>query len=545
MNVLLLSMPDSFEHMPPIAVRMPNGALASLAGNVDSQHRVAIADLILVQSSVRATVERLVREIEPDVVGLSVMTFQRATALALATFVRALRPSVRIVAGGYDPSLASRAYEPCAAIDFIVRGEGEQTLRELLRALERSASAVARSASEGGSLSGERVDLSSIRGLSYRTADGFVRNADRPIMPLASTELQLPNRGARVLGGYTMLGRTVDVVETSRGCTFDCSFCSIIEMRGRNFHPYPIDRVLADISDARAHGAEAIFLVDDNITLDVGRFEQLCHAIVDAGFDDTDYIVQAMTAPIAQHGARLAPLMRRAGFRYVFLGIENIVDEDLRFLRARAKNALREGGRTVGNASLEAIRHLHDNGMYVVGGLIVGNPDDTRSSIDANLAFARQHVDWPYIQHPTPYPGTPMTREFQERGLIVDEDVSHYDGTTAVVRSEHVSAEDIEFLRWRAERWMKVRHMPAALAHNPLFVLRNALGMLTHTFAGTSLRSIVGLEDEHAVFARFRERRRLERNVYRRPDIEPAHADSRLQQGRVRAGHPPPVDRPA
>ena len=142
---------------------------------------------------------------------------------------------------------------------------------------------------------------------------------------------------------------------TSRGCTFDCSFCSIIEMRGRNFHPYPIDRVLADIADARAHGAEAIFLVDDNITLDVERFEALCQAIVDAGFDDADYIVQAMTAPLAQHGARLAPLMRRAGFRYVFLGIENILDEDLEFLRARAKNARREHGRTIGNASIEAI----------------------------------------------------------------------------------------------------------------------------------------------------------------------------------------------
>ena len=53
MNVLLLSMPDSFEHMPPVAIRMPNGALASLAGNIDPHHRVAIADLILVQDSVR------------------------------------------------------------------------------------------------------------------------------------------------------------------------------------------------------------------------------------------------------------------------------------------------------------------------------------------------------------------------------------------------------------------------------------------------------------------------------------------------------------
>ena len=136
MNVLLLSMPDSFEHMPPVAIRMPNGALASLAGNVDSHHRVAIADLILVQSSVRPTIQRLVREIDPDVVGLSVMTFQRATALEIAKFLRRLSPRLKVVVGGYDPSLAAHAYEACEAVDFIVRGEGELTLRELLRALE-------------------------------------------------------------------------------------------------------------------------------------------------------------------------------------------------------------------------------------------------------------------------------------------------------------------------------------------------------------------------------------------------------------------------
>src|SRR5207249_247322 len=108
-------------------------------------------------------------------------------------------------------------------------------------------------------------------------------------------------------------------------------------------------------------------------------------------------------------------------------------------------------------------------------------------------------------------PRTPMTRDFRERGLIVDEDVAHYDGTTAVVRSEHVAAEEIEFLRWRAERWMKVKHMPAAFRHSPLFVLRHAAEMLAQTFRGTTARSLVGLESEAAVFARFRSRRRRER----------------------------------
>jgi anaerobic magnesium-protoporphyrin IX monomethyl ester cyclase len=521
MNVLLLSMPDSFEHMPPVAIRMPNGALASLAGNVDPHHRVSIADLILVQSSVAPTIARLVDELQPDLVGLSVMTFQRLTALKIARLVRLLRPSARIVVGGYDPSLAPEAYASSVDVDFIVRGEGEETLRELLRALEDEEPAGAGRSRERQT-SAERYGA--IAGLSHRTGDGFVHNPPRSIVPLATSPLRLPNRDARVLAGYTLLGRQVDVVETSRGCTYDCSFCSIIEMRGRNFHPYPIDRVLADVADARTHGARAIFLVDDNITLDVRRFEALCQAIVESGFNDTEYFVQAMTAPIAQHGARLAPLMKQAGFRYVFLGIENVLDEDLGFLRARAKNARREHGRTVGNASVEAIEHLHRHGMYVVGGLIVGSPDDTRASIETNLEFARRYVDWPYIQHPTPYPRTPMTEEFRARGLIVDDDVSHYDGTTAVVRTEHVPAEDIEFLRWRAERWMKLRHFPAALVHSPRFVARHGLRMLAHTFAGSTLRSMLGLEDQTAVFARFRQQRRRERQYIHLEPLELPHA---------------------
>ncbi|HWT82546.1 MAG TPA: radical SAM protein, partial [Candidatus Methylomirabilis sp.] len=267
MRVLLFSMPDSFEHMPSVAIRMPNGALTSLAGNLDAHHRVAVADLILVQDRVRETVEWLVQGFEPDVVGLSVMTFQRRTALKLIEVVRRLRPGVRIVVGGYDPTLAPEAYTgPAAdgAADFIVRGEGEITFRELLRAM--------------GADRGYEV----IAGLSYRSGQGFVHNRDRPVTSLESHEIRLPNRGARVLTGYTLVGRQIDVVETSRGCTFDCSFCSIVEMRGRNFHTYAFDRILADIRDARARGAEAIFLVDDNITLNVRRFEALCRAIIDA-----------------------------------------------------------------------------------------------------------------------------------------------------------------------------------------------------------------------------------------------------------------------
>jgi hypothetical protein len=147
----------------------------------------------------------------------------------------------------------------------------------------------------------------------------------------------------------------------------------------------------------------------------------------------------------------------------------------------------------------------------VVGGLIVGNPGDTREAIEANLAFARSNVDWPYIQHPTPYPATPMTRDLASRGLISSDDVSRYDGTTPVVRNPRLSADEIEFLRWRAERFMKLRHFPAALLHSPWFVLRHARRMLAHTFRGSSWRSALGLESERTAFERYKALRQAER----------------------------------
>src|SRR6266852_418249 len=348
MNVVLLSMPDYFEHMPPVAVRMPNGALTSLAGNVDAHHQVAVADLILSHRQVRGTVTRLVREFDPDVVGLSVMTFQRRTAGRIINLLRALKPGVKVVVGGYDPSLAGEAYEG-------------------------------------------------------------------------------------------------------------------MEVRGRNFHTYRFHRILADITDARDHGARTIFLVDDNITLNVHRFEALCHAIIDAGLNKLDYFVQAMTSAIATHGKTLAPLMREAGFRYVFLGIENILEGDLQFLRATAKNTERDNGQHVGNASVKAIDYVRQNKMFVVG------------------------------------------------GLIMNQRLEEYDGTTAVVRTEHVAAEEVEYLRWKAERWMKIRHMPAALLHDPWFVVRHGPQMLAHTFRGCTLRSVLGLEDEWRAFERYKAIRNQER----------------------------------
>ena len=132
-----------------------------------------------------------------------------------------------------------------------------------------------------------------------------------------------------------------------------------------------------------------------------------------------------------------------------------------------------------------------------------------------------------------------MTKDFRDRGLIVDEDLTHYDGTTAVVRSEKMTSDEIEFMRWRAERWMKLRYFPQAALRNPRFVMRHGLEMLGHTFAGCRWRSFFSRRAEREAFAGFKEVRAREREQLIR-DLELASERRPLQPSRF----PIPIPNP-
>ena len=168
MNILLLSMPDSFEHMPPVAIRMPNGALGSLAGNVDPHHRVAVADLILVQGASATTVERLVREHAPDVVGPVGHDVPARTALAhhRSSCARCARRAHR--RGRLRP-------EPGA------RGLHRARARRGLHRARRGRGDVSRA---GARHRARRASSAEIAGLSFRDGDEFLHNPDRAGRPV-------------------------------------------------------------------------------------------------------------------------------------------------------------------------------------------------------------------------------------------------------------------------------------------------------------------------------------------------------------------------
>ena len=134
MKILLFSCPDATHPLFPRFSKNPQLGLCSLAAMVRDIADVRIGDLVLKRRNVRKAIKEAMDIAKPDLVGISTMTFQYETAKGIAREIREIDPDVKIAIGGYHASLASRkiAVDDIQYFDFIIRGEREQTFRELV-----------------------------------------------------------------------------------------------------------------------------------------------------------------------------------------------------------------------------------------------------------------------------------------------------------------------------------------------------------------------------------------------------------------------------
>lgn len=416
MRILLAAMPDTADFFD-FCSSMPNLALVSLAGNLPG-HQVKVLDLVAHRPLVRAPLERAIREFRPQLVGLSAMIFQWGTLLKAARLIRSLDPDIALAAGGYHVTTLGEDLTRAEAdppLDFLVRGEGEITFRELAGALEAGLG-----------------DYAGIKGLAYRHNGGWRHNPPRELADLA--DIALPDRGARLSDGFHLLGSPLDVAELSRGCPHGCRFCSITNMYGHTHRKFSLDRIVADLKDIRNRGARTVFLADDNIACDVEHFRRVCRAIAAEFPGGPAFITQIAAASLARH-PDLAGLMARANFQQVFVGFEAM---DGPSLAAMQKPTSPE----INRKAAEAVRR---QGMALIASCIFGYPDDDARMVrDRFRAIKGLKPDAIYALYLTPYPRTALRGDLMREGLVENpEGYDDYDGFHCNVRTRRLSREQL------------------------------------------------------------------------------------------------------
>ncbi len=425
MKVLLVSMPDVVPVLVhEAAVHIPNLGIASIGGNIDSQHDVFVVDLIRKRRSVKKYISKVLTKIKPELVGLSAMAWQYETCIKIAHLIKELSPESKIVIGGYHATLMAEEIGQTTDmqwVDFLIRGEGEEACRQLVNALDA------------------KSDLAAIASLSYKEEGRFVHNERSANLDL--TAIKRPIRDKRRLTwGYHLMNQGIEALETSRGCTRSCNFCSMKNMYGRRFRAYPIERVIEDIDDIYYNlKVKSIFITDDNMVLNPKRVKNLCDAIIARNYKNLKLYVQADCMTMASR-EDMVEKMALAGFKSVFLGIEN----------GSKKNLSVAGKGDIVKASKQAIANCHKHGMMVIGGLIFGFPDDDTDSVRENYEFFKEiGADAAYCQIITPYPKTGMRENLLADDLITNKtDLKKYNGLWANVRTNYLSSDELQYQFW-------------------------------------------------------------------------------------------------
>ncbi|MBW2203716.1 MAG: cobalamin-dependent protein [Deltaproteobacteria bacterium] len=425
MKIVLLSMPDVVPLLVhESAVHIANLGIASIGANIDKAHDVHIIDLIRKRRNVRKYLTQTLKKIAPDLVGLSAMAWQYNTCGKIMALIKQLLPKVKIVIGGYHATLMYReiaAAPEARFMDFMVRGEGEMTFRRLTEALDGKAR------------------MEDIPSLSYKQDGEFIHNKKGDLIDLAQLELPIRDK-RRLTWGYHFMYSKIEALETSRGCTHSCSYCSMNHMYGRSFRTFPVERVLADLDDIYYNRKTRwVFIVDDNMVLNPKRVMTLCDAIIQRKYKNLALTGQADCISMARN-EDMVKKMAQAGFRIIFLGIESSSKNNL---EAAHKGDIVE-------ASKQAIANCHKYGMMVIGGLIFGFPEDDEKAIMNNYRFFLENkVDAAYCQILTPYPRTRLREDLIQQELVTNEgNFRWYNGIHANIKTRHLDSDKLQYLVW-------------------------------------------------------------------------------------------------
>jgi radical SAM superfamily enzyme YgiQ (UPF0313 family) len=359
-----------------------------------------------------------IRQAHADVIGISALftPFYRE-ALHIAALAKVVDPTRPVIMGGAHVNACPAQVLADPHVDFVILGEGERTLPELVSALGDNRLAT----------------ISRICGVGYKTRGKLVvpEHGDRidniDLLPLPARDLIDPAR-------YTLGGKRVTMLITSRGCPYHCTFCSIFLTAGRQFRTRSLSSIIQEMRLCREHFGTDIFdIEDDNFSFDQKRAAAILGAIRQE-FGDQGIELLAMNGISAANlSESLVQEMQRTGFRALNLAL---VTSD----KQRQRATKRPGSTPHFD---RVVQQGAEVGLEMVNYVILGLPD---SSLEEMLASIIHLMERPVLIGPSVFyatPGTESYRQCLEHGLLTSLELALQRSTCFPVETPHVSRLDL------------------------------------------------------------------------------------------------------
>ena len=367
--------------------------------------------------------ETAIASINPSLIGITVYTPHVPEVSRAVQVSRQAAPQAVIALGGPHVTFtAEETLETMPQVDVVARGEGDQIIVDLARALD-----------EGNGLEG-------VPGISFRRNGQIVETTAPP--PLDVTTLPMPAFHLLPMDRYRWpeLGGTFGTVLASRGCPFQCTFCSEWPFWRGGWRPYDPEMVVEQLDVlVNRYGRNNVWFGDYCFNVDHDHIAAICEGILWRGID-VNWYYQGRADLLVKY-RDLLPLMRQAGNRMVQIGIEASNDEQRDELN-----------KSLGTDTIkDAVRLLRQNDIVCQGMMIVGLPSDSPRTFKQKVRLIKQlDVDFPIFTMYTLFPGTQAYEEAVAKGWIeLPADYARYDMGHALMPTQHMTRQQI----WNYTGW--------------------------------------------------------------------------------------------
>ena len=434
-NILLVSPARNY----PMANEMyPSGALLLLGTMLRKQgHNVKVVHMVADKVD-RASFQGILRQTRPDIVGFTVSTYQTAMTRLLSMDAKARNPNTVIVAGGSHPSaLGADFLKDFPCVDVSVYGEGESALTQLCL----------------------DDNLRNIRGIHYRglRRGEVVTNPPQPLLANDALDaLPFPDKSLIDFGRYSGLfpvgRRPCMFVMSSRGCPYQCSFCSK-SIYGNTLRLRSPENIIGEVERLYWDwGVREIHFGDDTFNANRGWASDLLDLIIKRGLHRKLVFRVALRVNEKILDMELLRHLKAAGVWFIYYGVEN---GDQGMLDRMQK------GITVAEVE-RAFRLTHSIGLKTEAFFIIGLPGETRETIQASRdLYKRIRPFWGGFSRALPFPGTAFTTAAERDGNLLSKDYDTFCPGTMAVRTDSLTAEELDravVSANRMARWGKLSH---------------------------------------------------------------------------------------